>query len=153
MNVASVEQQGLVLAPLDCFSRSKQISHLHLCRHDAVRVTGQRTLCELCRPDCAGNGLKGVREGEGWRIFKALSISNVGSECKAQMFSAFPMSTGVGEWKQTEERNIGGSSPVRKHLQQGGVGVYGVRGYSSASLRSTGQAWSWEDPGSLTEGC
>lgn len=89
MNIVNVKQQGLVLAPLDCFSCSKQISHLHLCRHDAVRGTGQGTLCELCRPDCAGNGLKGASKGEGWRIFKAVSISNVGSECKAQMFSAF----------------------------------------------------------------
>lgn len=71
--MVNVEQQGLVLAPLDCFSCSKQISHLQLCRHDAVRGTGQRTLCELCRPNCAGNELKGASEGEGQKIFKALS--------------------------------------------------------------------------------
>lgn len=119
--MVNVEQQGLVLAPLDCFSCSKQISHLHLCRHDAVRSTGQTTLCELCRPDCAENQLKGASEGEGQKIFKALSISSVGTECKAQKLSAFPMSAGVRNWKQTEERNVAyvtHSTPLREHFSK-----------------------------------
>lgn len=78
--------------------------------------------------NCAGNGLKGVSKGEGWRIFKALSIFNVGSECKAQMFSAFPMSGGVGDWKQTDERNTGGSTSLKEHLQQGSMGYMDFRG-------------------------
>lgn len=77
--------------------------------------------------NCAGNGLKGASKGEGWRIFKALSISNAGSECKAQMFSAFPMSAGMGDWKQTEESNIGETTPLREHLQQGGRGYIEFR--------------------------
>lgn len=67
------------------------------------------------------------------------------------------MSAGVRNWKQTEERNVAPyvtrSTPLREHLQQASVGVYGVQGYNSASLRNIGQAWSWEYPSSLTGGC
>lgn len=68
---------------------------------------------------------------------------------------SIPVPTGVGDWKQGKERNIGWSSPkpLREQLQQGGVGVHSVQGYSSANLRNAEQAWSWEDVGSLTKGC
>ena len=61
-----------------------------------------------------------------------------------------PVPTEVRDWTQGEERNMAGSSPgpLREQLQQG-VGVHRVQGYSS----NAEQAWSWEDAGSLTEGC